>query len=207
MAYILAGTAGIISGGLISACVEMTGEHAWKGKGFLYVFFQHVEHVITGIFLALAYILMYTRFGFSARFLTYMTLCLVLSWISLLDVQGRKIPNGLLVIGMVSGFILSFINPEMTPENAFSGFVAAGATIWLVSFITGGGISFGDIKVFSCMGMFLGFKLALSSLFITAFLSGMAGIIMLALHVKSRKDAMPITPFILICSIFVVLFS
>jgi leader peptidase (prepilin peptidase)/N-methyltransferase len=58
----------------------------------------------------------------------------------------------------------------------------------------------GDVKLFIPIGMFLGWKLALFTLFLSIMLGGIISIILLVFKIKDRKSAIPFGPFIVIAT-------
>jgi leader peptidase (prepilin peptidase)/N-methyltransferase len=54
----------------------------------------------------------------------------------------------------------------------------------------------GDIKFAAALGLWVGWKLTLLTLFLSFMLGGAGGVIVLLLSVKGRKDYIPFGPFI-----------
>lgn len=77
-----------------------------------------------------------------------------------------------------------------------SGILFAVALIGFLIYGNDGAMGMGDVKLYIPIGMFLGWKLALLSLFLAVMLGGITSIILLLFRVVNRKSAIPFGPFI-----------
>jgi leader peptidase (prepilin peptidase)/N-methyltransferase len=121
------------------------------------------------------------------------------------------IPNGLVIVGLIGGaivFIYNIFRPGefLYGDNSWwtpiAGMFSASVLLLLVAVIgmttyqTEDAIGMGDVKIYAPIGLFLGWKLGLLSLFISVILGGIAGVILIILRKKDRKDAVAFGPFI-----------
>lgn len=139
-------------------------------------------------------------FSWIAR-LTLLALCIVASvW----DLKWRKIPNWLVVTGLILGLLFRFL----FAENVFAALVdsafglLAGGLPWLLADVFGywltkrRSIGGGDMKFYAMCGVFLGFEGVLLSYCVLAVVSVcVLGLLWLCRKVK-RKDKIPLAPLI-----------
>ena len=65
----------------------------------------------------------------------------------------------------------------------------------------------GDIKIFAPIGLFLGWKMALMTFFISVILAGIVSVILILLKIKDRKSGIPFGPFIVAGTFLTYLFG
>lgn len=71
------------------------------------------------------------------------------------------------------------------------------ALIGLLIYGNDGAMGMGDVKLFLPIGLFLGWKLALLTLFLSILIGGIISTILLVFRIKDRKSAIPFGPFII----------
>ncbi len=140
--------------------------------------------------------LLYWRFGFSFDFIRFAILTCILVSAAFIDIDHRIIPDKLNLFGIVSGIVFVFLPDSLSVKNALLGFVAGGGLLLLVAVISRGAMGGGDIKLFAVIGIFLGLEKTVLALFLTFLFGGIAGILLIAAKIKSRKDYIPFGPFI-----------
>ena len=150
-----------------------------------------VELLTGGIFA-----LLFDRFGFSFDFVRFATLSCVLISAAFIDIDHRIIPDKLNLFGIISGAMLVFLPDSLSVKSALLGIAAGGGLLLLVAVISRGAMGGGDIKLFAVIGLFLGLEKTLLALFLTFLLGGIAGVLLIATKIKSRKDYIPFGPFI-----------
>ena len=74
--------------------------------------------------------------------------------------------------------------------------LVGGGLLLLVAVLTKGGMGGGDIKFVAVLGLWLGVKLTIVMLFLSFFIGGVGGALLLVFKVKGRKDFIPFGPFI-----------
>ncbi|HAA89361.1 MAG: Type 4 prepilin-like proteins leader peptide-processing enzyme PilD [Thermoanaerobacterales bacterium 50_218] len=122
-----------------------------------------------------------------------------------IDVEHYLIPDKLVLAGLVAGIIFTLLPGDLGVGVALLGAVVAGGFLFLVAVLSRGGLGGGDIKLGAVVGLFLGWPLGPLSIFLGCCLGGFAGLILLMLRIKGRKDPLPLGPFIALGS-FVSLF-
>ncbi|WP_425060707.1 Type 4 prepilin-like proteins leader peptide-processing enzyme [Sporomusa carbonis] len=74
--------------------------------------------------------------------------------------------------------------------------VTGGGLLLLIAVITRGGMGGGDIKFVAALGLWLGLKLTILTLFLSFVIGGIGSLLLLIFKLKGRKDFIPFGPFI-----------
>ena len=141
-------------------------------------------------------------------------LCALMTTVAFIDHDTREIPNGLVVATAVLGaFTLAtgLVAPSVLPGAVFPaadvtwldrviGVFAASVPLLLVALLTGG-FGGGDIKLMAALGLALGWKLTLLTLFGGIVLGGIYAICLLVSKRAGAKDAFAFGPFLCLCAI------
>ncbi len=128
----------------------------------------------------------------------------VLAVCALTDLRSHRISNKACLILAAVRLLLLF--PEIYvfgSGSAFKGVAgsAAGAVLCMsvlliTSSITHGGIGAGDIKLFSSLGFLCGIQAVLFTMMFSFLLCAIASVFLIILRKKTRKDFVPLGPFI-----------
>ncbi|MGI6629227.1 MAG: prepilin peptidase [Bacillota bacterium] len=148
--------------------------------------------ILTGIL----FILVYRVIDVNLHLIPYLFLTSLLLVISFIDIDHYRIPNRLIIVGFVAGIAFNFLIPDLFLWESCMGFITGGGILFLIALLSQGGMGGGDIKLGALIGLFLGWKLMLLSLFLAALLASIAGIGLMLTHKKSRKDPIPFGPFL-----------
>ena len=109
-----------------------------------------------------------------------------------IDLEHQIVPNALSYPGLVLGLLLAI--PQGRFADALFAAAGAGAFFLLIAIVSGGGMGGGDIKLAAMMGAFLGWpRIAVALLFAFTLGAG-AGVLLIALKRRSRKDPIPFGP-------------
>lgn len=133
-------------------------------------------------------------------------LLLSATWpVAYIDFKTYRIPNAFVLLGL--GIRAVLLVPELLFNDGalmytlISEAIAAGALFaagMLCGLVSKGSIGFGDIKLFVVLGLFLGMEGAWSAIFSALLIALAAAIFLLATKKKSRKDAIPFGPAIVL---------
>ncbi|MCH3962710.1 MAG: prepilin peptidase [Clostridium sp.] len=161
-----------------------------------------IIEVITGIL----FILLYIKYGFGLMFVKYAAFLSIVLLIAVIDIYTMNVYFNTIIAGIGASSIFLLVEYYMGYDikTFIYGGIAAGLFIVCLILLTGG-MGFGDAEVCIIAGLFLGFKLVLLMIIISFFIGTLAGIILIALDIKSRKDFIPFIPFITASSIITVL--
>lgn len=130
---------------------------------------------------------------------------LYLGVLAILDWKTKKIPLGLVVIGMVSACGFQLISKELPFLLAAAG-GAVGLVFLAVSKVTEEAFGYGDSMVIGVLGIYLGFWNLLSMLVLTFILAAMTAMFVLVKQKFHRKSVLPFVPF-LTCSYILILLT
>lgn len=150
--------------------------------------------LLSGILLVISFL----RFGFNSKLLQALFLDSILVIVSIIDIKFRVIPNKIIVFILVVGIIFSFID-NISIGNAVVGMLVGGGTLFLIAIIPGA-MGGGDIKLMFSLGLFLGYKKVLLSLYLAFVMAAIIGIILIILKIKKRKEHIPFGPFLAVGS-------
>lgn len=142
----------------------------------------------------------------NARLFPYITVVVLLFAASIIDIRERRIPDKLVLAGAAGGLAFVLINPQIDLLNSLMGGVTAGVVLLLVYYITRGGIGLGDVKLFGCSGIYLGFENTVSAMLISAVLAGLFSLSLICINRDNKKREIPYAPFILAAVLAVIIF-
>ena len=129
----------------------------------------------------------------------YLILFGVLLTASVTDIKSRVISNKVIIFGIVTGFAIKILSFNfLTVLDSIAGFIIAGGVLLFVAYMIKGGIGFGDIKLFACIGMFLGVRLTISTMLFSIFVGAVVGVILLISKRFHMDSKIPFAPLILL---------
>lgn len=133
-----------------------------------------------------------------ALFLMYLLLIT-----AFIDVEHRIIPDEIIIVGIIMGFLFTVLLPDLSLLNALWGLLAGGGSLLLVALISRGGMGGGDVKLMAMMGTFLGWGGALGTIFLGALFGSIGGL----LARKGLKGTIPFGPFLALAGLIVLLYG
>lgn len=157
----------------------------------------------------LLWLLLYLRLGFSTEFIGYAVLCSILIVVAIIDYRYQIIPNVINIFGLVCGLFFHVINFSSFSNllQYLSGFLIGGGVLLLIAIVTNGAMGGGDIKLMFVLGLWLGWKHTLLTLFLSFFLGGLISILLILFKIKGRKDMIPFGPFIVLATMMTVFYG
>ena len=144
----------------------------------------------------LLYVFLYHQFGFSVHSVVLILLATALLIVSFIDLQHKIIPDVITLPGIVAGVVASFLITPVGVVSSILGVVLGGGLFFLVAVIRPGGMGGGDIKLIAMIGAFLGWQAVLMTIFLGACTGSVAGLALMLLGKKGRKDMVPFGPFL-----------
>ena len=121
---------------------------------------------------------------------------------SIIDLRTRLIPNFITVPGVLLGLLLTTLTGRLSFIQALMGIFIPGFIMLLIALISKGGMGGGDVKLLATIGSFLGWRMALFSLFWGSVVGSLVSIFLIILKKKKRSDPIPFGPFLTIGVIF-----
>jgi leader peptidase (prepilin peptidase)/N-methyltransferase len=122
-----------------------------------------------------------------------------------IDLEHQIVPNALSYPGLILGLLLAV--PQGRFTDALFAAAGAGAFFLLIAIVSGGGMGGGDIKLAAMMGAFLGWPRIAVGLLFAFTLGAVAGLVLIALKRRSRKDPIPFGPALAVGGIIALLWG
>ena len=163
-----------------------------------------IQYPIVEALNSLIYLLLFSYMGATIHFLFYAVLASTLIVVSLIDYYHQIIPNKLVLICLGLGIIYKIViisggtGKLGMIKNTLLGFLIGGGVYLLIYVLSGGNMGGGDIKLMAALGLWLGWKYTLLAILLTFILGAIISVFLLATKIKTRKDAIPFGPFIVL---------
>ena len=109
-----------------------------------------------------------------------------------IDLDHQIVPNAITYPGLVAGLLFATLQGQLVPSALVA--AGAGAVFLAIALVSGGGMGGGDIKLAAMMGAFLGWPLTAVALLLAFVTGAAAGVLLIALKRRSRKDPIPFGP-------------
>jgi len=156
--------------------------------------------LLTGFMLAF----LYQWFGLSPEFGVTSFWAIVFILVFFIDLEQGLILNKIVYPSMLIAILLAaFVQPEWmegwrlipVASAALGGGVGL-VLFWLIAFISGGGMGWGDVKLAALIGLACGFPLVLVALVLGALLGGLAAAVLLLVKKRQwgKKQTIPFGP-------------
>ena len=164
---------------------------------------------------ALLFLALYMRFGLSVNLFIFLFFTSSLIVMSFIDFEFKIIPDVLDCSGIVLGLVLSLFHPAVHArpqpwDGLFASPVVASVMDSLSGIVLGGGflvalavfgrmvfrkeaMGFGDVKLLAMIGAFLGWQMVLLTIFLSALVGSVVGIIM---KLKTTGSYIPYGPYL-----------
>ncbi|MDD2714350.1 MAG: prepilin peptidase [Candidatus Wallbacteria bacterium] len=168
--------------------------------------------ILTAVLMALNYLF----FGFSLKFVINSIVSGMLVVVTFIDFDYQIIPDeitiGGLVVALLFQVVINVLAPQLSPYfyqiglyQAVFGAAIGGGLLYLIAFVSRGGMGGGDVKLAALLGALYGPEIILMILFVSFVLGGSIGLLLITLGIKGRKDYIPFGPYICL-AVLIVLF-
>lgn len=117
---------------------------------------------------------------------------------SIIDIRERRIPDRLVMAGASTGLVFSLFNQDRGLADSLMGGITSSFVLLLVYCASKGALGLGDVKLFGCLGIYLGLGGIVSAMLAAAVLSGLYSLVLVLLNRDNRKREIPFAPFILL---------
>ncbi|WP_201745334.1 prepilin peptidase [Alteribacter lacisalsi] len=159
-----------------------------------------VMELITGGLFLLSYI----QFGWSAEFLVSLLFVSLLVIITVSDLTSFLILNKVLVFFFVPLLFLRLTFAAPDPWwLSIAGMLTGFGILFIIAFLSKGGMGGGDVKLYAVIGVVLGFPIVVVSIFIASLIGAIAGLAGMFFFGKTRKSLIPFGPSIAAGSLIV----
>src|SRR6056297_3790261 len=166
-----------------------------------------IRYPIVELITALLFLLTFLKYGLNTEFIIFSVLIATLIVVSFIDIKHQIIPNEITFSFIPLGIILSLIFNHITVLNSLLGFIIPAGLLLLIALIYKKGMGIGDVKLIGMIGVFIGWKYALISIFIGALIGSIYGIYMMLTDQMTRKTRIPFGPFISLGAVLMVLYG
>jgi len=161
--------------------------------------------------MALMALALYQHFGLTILLPIYFLFCAALIAVIFIDFQHQIIPDVISLPGIVLGFVLSFVNPFVTWQDAVLGIVFGGGSFYLVALVyylitRREGMGGGDIKLLAMIGAFLGWQSLPFVVFGSSVMGVVAGVWAMVEQRKGGKTVIPYGPFLAVAGLLYLFF-
>ncbi len=153
-----------------------------------------IVELLTGVLYLLTYII-FSYKGLLDLFFAYIFISLLIV-ITFIDLEHMIIPDVLVIPGIIIFLFYPFLSSNSLFLNKLLGGFIGGFIIFLIVFLSRGGMGIGDIKFSIMIGLFLGIKYIFVALILSFIIGGIVGIGLLVFKIKGRKDPIPFGPFL-----------
>ncbi|WP_341877404.1 prepilin peptidase [Defluviitalea saccharophila] len=160
-----------------------------------------IQYPIIELTNGIIYLFLFLKFGLGYSFIFYALFSSLLLVIAMIDFKTGIIPNKLIIFGIILGSIYLMMNwiinrSFLIIKDGILGFLAGALIILVIILISRGGMGAGDMKLMGVIGLFLGLKGVVLSLFLGILVGGIIGAVLLMTKIKDRKSAIPFGPFL-----------
>ena len=171
-----------------------------------------IQYPLVELITGLLFFLLYWKFDINGTLLSSLILTSILIIATGIDLEHQIIPNGLVLIGVIAGVILTVTGMSVHWKDALIGMLVGGGTFLVVAILSvwilkKEGMGGGDVKLMGMIGLFLGWKLTALSILLSIYAGGLIGGLLLLLKVKKRGDAIPYGPFIAVGTMIAIFFG
>ena len=161
---------------------------------------------------ALLTLFLFMKFGPSLAFLVLFLFCSAMVVITFIDLEHQIVPDVITLPGIVAGFLISFVIPQLGWKNSLLGIVVGGGSLLVVAYgyellTKKEGMGGGDIKLLAMMGAFFGWKAVFFIIFVSSLIGSVIGITAMVIQKKDSKLAIPFGPFLALGAILYIFFG
>lgn len=150
--------------------------------------------LLTGLFFSWCFIV----FGLSSLSIVAQVFASFLIIITFIDIDHQLILDKVLIWFAGAGVIINLFTGQVAIWDMLMAALVGGGVMLVIAVITRGGMGGGDIKFLAALGLWLGLKLTVLTLFLSFVIGGVGGALLLLFRIKKRKDFIPFGPFIAI---------
>jgi leader peptidase (prepilin peptidase)/N-methyltransferase len=141
----------------------------------------------------------FIKTGISLFFLFSAVFVSLLMMIAFIDLENLIIPDFLMIIGIMVGFLYSLLNRNITDSliGVCFGFLFMFSLGYCAKYLLKKeALGEGDIKLVIMLGSFLGFQKMFLSIFSASIIGSFIGIMLILLKVIRKEDYIPFGPFL-----------
>lgn len=160
---------------------------------------------------AAVFLLLFSKYGLTVPFFGFAYLMTILVAVFFIDYDHRIIPDELVLAGIAGGMLLAGYNlfrpitgvyGDTRWWNPIAGFFSGSGFLFLVAMLglliyrSDDAMGMGDVKLMAPIGLFLGWKLCLTALFLGVVSAGLMSLFLIVTRLRKKKDTIPFGPFL-----------
>jgi len=150
---------------------------------------------------------LYWHYGLSAEFAVILFYCCVFIVILVIDLEHHLILNKIIYPCVIIAVIINIFMDEPGIIYSLIGGGTGLALLLIPALISRGGMGWGDVKMAALIGLVTGFPQVFIALFIAVVSGGLFAVILLALKIRKRKEAIPFGPFLALATMVTLLWG
>lgn len=155
-----------------------------------------IRYPLVELLTGLVFVWSYLVIGLTPQLAGALVLASFLIVITFIDYDHQLILDKVLVWLAGAGVAINLYTDQTGLLDMLLGAVLGGGVLLVIAIISRGGMGDGDIKFMAALGLWLGVKLTVLTLFLSFMFGGIGGILLLLLRIKDRKDRIPFGPYI-----------
>jgi len=156
-----------------------------------------IIEILTGFLFAFSY----WKLGLSLELITVLIFISMLMILFVSDLTYMLIPNKILLFFLPLLIIMRIISPLTPWYDAIIGAVVGYVVLALIIILSKGGMGGGDMKLFGVIGIIIGWKGTLLTLFLASLLGLFVGGTMILFKKQAKKEPIPFGPYIIVAAI------
>lgn len=147
--------------------------------------------------------------GISYEYLFFFILASILIAVSFIDIDYQIIPDEIIIVGLVVGFLYPIIGHKITFINSILGGLSGFLSLYILSvfytMITGRiGLGGGDMKLMGVVGLFLGPFATFTAIMVGSFIGVFYSFILILMKRIGLRQPIPYGPFLSLGTLFVI---
>lgn len=151
----------------------------------------------TGLLFSYAFI----HLGFTTELITALLLISMLMILFVTDTSYMLIPNKILIFFLPFFLLMSILSPLDPWYDALIGATVGFVVLSGIILVSKGGMGGGDMKLFVVLGIVLGWKATLLTLFVASLLGVFIGGAIMLIQKADRKQPIPFGPYIIVSTL------
>lgn len=175
------------------------------GKSVLALTIDRTFLIVCAVGFALALFLLgygtWLDHGFNIRIVMNALMMGMLVPIGWTDWKEHKIPNKMVMVGIVIWLVLCCIELFVVRQSLHSLFLYSGTGLivpfimWIIALVSNGKMGMGDVKLYAVLGLLYGFRGVYAILFMSSLIMAVLAIVLLARKKADAKTVLPMAPF------------
>lgn len=160
---------------------------------------------------AIAYVIVFWMFGFTATACVYASLVSALIVVTGTDLYHYMIPDVVTLPGIVIGLLCAVLILPVGIVDSLLGVLVGGGSLWFLAWVSPyifgkEGMGGGDIKLMAMVGSFIGWQPTLLAIMIGSLLGSVIGGGLMVARIMRREQYIPFGPFLAIGAVLALLF-